>query len=890
MYAHIDRGLDSSGSRHSSQALARPALIGRADILSELAQALAVPGYRGAAISGGPGAGKSRLLTEAAATAEELGYRLIRVQCTPSNTLISLQAVGAAFQTAGLAAPGDVDDAVASLLGSGHRSRTKTLLCVDDAHLADAATAELMLRAVRDKACSVLMTVSDTRLACAEIYALWKNESIPRLVLPELSRDDVEQVCLGFLPGLVGLGIAERYAMLCGGDLLLLQELLADAIETGALKEVDGVWSDAEATYASDRLVPLVASKLRDLDADHQAAFEALSLAGSVPLSVAKQIASTEAWEALEGRRLICVTSDDDEIELTIKDEVVSRFLLRRLPVLRRRRLLATLVAAFDTDNAWSGSTRVQRALWHQELGMPLSASELEAAATSAWWAQDWGTAGQLALHARGMAPSPSADALLARIRLHQGQTSRALYDCGTKRSERLVEKQTHIALSNSKRRSGHWSAVADDEQRQELPASPAQGGNTEQSPAAAIDRGARLLDAGQIRLAWETVEPFLRIADPSLALGAATVAIPSLLRMGRPQDCAEMAPMWEAAIDKIRSQDVPNHDPFSITTQLAYARGMAGNADEAISQLRAQLRRAAARNNSYLCGQAAVHLARLLFVRGQVHQAHRLYAAVNEAGVSRPTYQLAVAGAVICAVHLEDRKAVERAAARLAATRHDPGRLAEIDIASAVLEAHEGRKTCAVQALQETAEQLLEAGALGQLSEVIHFLTRLDRVKLANQYCAGTLEDLQGALSRTSVALARATAARKPEAVGQCAQHFESAGAPLYAAEAWAIAVHLYRRAGQPRLATAAARRCETARANYDGTSPPLLHLIGETELLSGREREIALLAAQRHTSQEIAERLVISVRTVDNHLYRIYRKLGVSSRQQLRIVLSSQ
>src|SRR6478672_11190 len=66
-------------------------------------------------------------------------------------------------------------------------------------------------------------------------------------------------------------------------------------------------------------------------------------------------------------------------------------------------------------------------------------------------------------------------------------------------------------------------------------------------------------------------------------------------------------------------------------------------------------------------------------------------------------------------------------------------------------------------------------------------------------------------------------------------------------------------------------------------GARPPTLLATPEAADLTPREREIALLAAAGSSSREIADRLVVSVRTVDNHLHNAYRKLGVTRRQDL-------
>ncbi|MEU0990969.1 AAA family ATPase [Streptomyces sp. NPDC005953] len=51
----------------------------------------------------------------------------------------------------------------------------------------------------------------------------------------------------------------------------------------------------------------------------------------------------------------------------------------------------------------------------------------------------------------------------------------------------------------------------------------------------------------------------------------------------------------------------------------------------------------------------------------------------------------------------------------------------------------------------------------------------------------------------------------------------------------------------------------------------------------LTLREKEVAALAGEGHKTREIAERLMVSPRTVDAHITRIYSKLGVSSRAEL-------
>ena len=54
-------------------------------------------------------------------------------------------------------------------------------------------------------------------------------------------------------------------------------------------------------------------------------------------------------------------------------------------------------------------------------------------------------------------------------------------------------------------------------------------------------------------------------------------------------------------------------------------------------------------------------------------------------------------------------------------------------------------------------------------------------------------------------------------------------------------------------------------------------------SSVLTRREREVARLIAQGHTSREIAEELVITERTADTHADRIRAKLGLRSRADI-------
>jgi DNA-binding NarL/FixJ family response regulator len=63
----------------------------------------------------------------------------------------------------------------------------------------------------------------------------------------------------------------------------------------------------------------------------------------------------------------------------------------------------------------------------------------------------------------------------------------------------------------------------------------------------------------------------------------------------------------------------------------------------------------------------------------------------------------------------------------------------------------------------------------------------------------------------------------------------------------------------------------------------PPPAAADKPAEELTAREQEIALLVGQGLTNRRIAQELSISERTVENHIAKILKKLGFSSRARI-------
>jgi ATP/maltotriose-dependent transcriptional regulator MalT len=199
---------------------------------------------------------------------------------------------------------------------------------------------------------------------------------------------------------------------------------------------------------------------------------------------------------------------------------------------------------------------------------------------------------------------------------------------------------------------------------------------------------------------------------------------------------------------------------------------------------------------------------------------------------------------------------------------------------------------TTAVSMAAEAAAIARNLGAIALEAVALHHGVRLGDA-------AGVASRLQELASQVPDSIAdpfarhaAAMLARDGSALDHVSATFEALGSPLLAAEAAmdAARAHLEKAAGI--RARASRHRAAVLAAQCEDVLTPALSLLAvdEQDPLTRREREVATLAAQFLTSKQIAGRLGVSVRTVDNHLSRVFDKLGITSRQQLQTFATHQ
>ncbi len=118
------------------------------------------------------------------------------------------------------------------------------------------------------------------------------------------------------------------------------------------------------------------------------------------------------------------------------------------------------------------------------------------------------------------------------------------------------------------------------------------------------------------------------------------------------------------------------------------------------------------------------------------------------------------------------------------------------------------------------------------------------------------------------------------PVAMLAASDGFIQIGATRWAAEAAAQAGHVFIDRRQTREAGRVLARAQLVGGGRLPTTPTGRTL---TPALTDRQAEIVRSLLRGATAREVAERLSLSVRTIENHIAAVYRSLDVSSRAEL-------
>jgi DNA-binding CsgD family transcriptional regulator/predicted negative regulator of RcsB-dependent stress response len=161
-------------------------------------------------------------------------------------------------------------------------------------------------------------------------------------------------------------------------------------------------------------------------------------------------------------------------------------------------------------------------------------------------------------------------------------------------------------------------------------------------------------------------------------------------------------------------------------------------------------------------------------------------------------------------------------------------------------------------------ANKFGEPGAIGRTLRALGAIRDPGRALEAFEAAVEKLQESQAALDRAGALVDFGAALRR-------------SGKRRSAVEPLRAGLELAERCGAQVLAARARRE-----ANAAGARPRRAAMHGQ-EALTTREHQVATLAAEGFSNREIAEQLVVTVKTVEWHLKNSFQKLGVTSRTQL-------
>jgi DNA-binding CsgD family transcriptional regulator len=879
-------------------------LVGRVGELAELERLLGPGGGPGGvALFGDAGVGKTRLVAEVVDARRADGMAVEWVRATEAAKNIPLGSF------AHLLAPADdahLPDDLLHLALAGLRERSgdaSLVLAVDDAHLLDESSVALLHLAVTQSNVQVLVSVRTAEPLPPGLVGLWKDELLVRLDVAPLTRDATEQLVLAMVGGAldrdperaasstrrrdgsIPASLQDRIWRLSRGNPLFVRELVTAAVERRSGGGGSGrILLPAEGPR--ERLQELVEERLRLLEPAWREALEMVAVGEQVPLEAIERVADPRDLEALERRGLVEIVTPGGATTVQVAHPLYGEVLASSLPSLRRRTVIRELIGAVDDLDQFD---RLRLATWRLESGLPGEAEQLLPLAREALGRLDHRLAERLA-RAAGGTGRPDAGLVLAEALSGEGRIADAEAVLAELRPAD-PEDVARVAIARASELFLHLdrSAEAFDVLQAadaELVGHPAWQADCRSVMAQMLMFSLRLPEAGAIAddlLADES-------APETARLRAATVILTVRGAEGRLDaglallDADLHATAWR------HRRDVPFGD---IQLRMARFQGLywAGRFRELDAYTADNLGIELEQPPPSLRGILAGFRGGALLARGHataalaaLQRSSRMLAESDWFG-QRPLAEAMRARAAVFAGNLDVADEAIRAAdaAYAADMRRGARTLPYIELSRAWLLAAQGEVGDAASrclALATAMEHVVKPLAV----EVLHAAVRLGRAADVVDPIERLGAAVDGPFVDVAARHARALAQGDGALLAAVADEFEGLGADLLAAEAQRAAENAHRRQGRGGSASVAARRVdELLRRCGNPRSPALEMTVPMGEPLTGREREVALLAARGRTSPQIAATLYLSVRTVDTHLSRVYRKLMIDGRHEL-------
>ncbi|HEY5858576.1 MAG TPA: LuxR C-terminal-related transcriptional regulator [Aldersonia sp.] len=781
------------------------------------------------------------------------------------------------LETAPLAQVHDVVEALTGETGAG------PVIGVDDAHLLDRQSALVVHQIVRRGLATVVLTVRTGEQAPDAITALWKDAALPRLELQPLSRDETTVLLETVLDAQVESATAERLWSTTRGNPLYLKQLLDDELAADRFVRRSGLWVWDTPLTVSPTLAELLENAMGRQPASVVGVLDVLAVADPLELDVLRDLADADAINAAETRGLITVDASVAPVIVRLAHPMFGEVRRRRIATLQLRRLRGLVVNSLGRCGGLGARQRVRRAVLARESDLEPDPTELCIAAIEALRSFDADLAERLAAAAVDAGGGRSALQVRAEALVNSGRggDGAAVYADLAATAESSPERVVYSLAGAASAALELYIDTAD-----EMMASVRETAGRI-GFAQAYDSIATFVHATAGRCADAVAAASLASGAPPGRLAAfeALRAIGEVIAYGDLGriDAVESAAATGYAVTAEHYSVANVH--FLIGLRRLQANRYGGRLDTA--------RAIADRHNADATGVPAVHvwasvmrgISRL--ADGDLAAARRSLCdalAFSPAMVNRNVGSLGHAVlTTTLAIGGDHAAAAQVWTARPAGVQPSEILLWETDLvlAQAWLSAAAGsvaeaRKSVLDGAARESARgrpareaMLLQTAAQFGDSSVADRLTELAEI-------------VEGPRVHTAAAHAEALRDCDGEGLQRAAAGYEEFGDRIASADAAAQAAVLHTRHGR-RGAAMSASATATRLASATGADTPALRAKATPVPLTDRQREVITLAATGLTNRDIAERLVMSVRTVEGHLFRASRRTGINTRAGL-------